>query len=629
MVATVPPTSWAVAWKRRSLVTLALILDVGATCMIFAFHMRLIFLPPTPNAALYRVLPVVGAITGTLIAAANAWAISTLVTAYAKTMALSDGMTFAHIDRLYALANARIPLGVTPLLLLATVITIAEGLLPSALVSIMTPTAAPWIVYLSMPAVDFSASSGVTPNIMCEYFSNGVNADEAGHGYGINCPIDSSFGDLYNVAAASMWNEIPQNSSRKGVTYPSDLLGISGAISEITKEYVAKLDADPNRAVIAADYLDTCLPRMVVDSRCVGSLPEGDFFNMTWIPVNGSIPQCMCQFLSFLLDLDKGAISAIIEVDYCYRATNTCDGEPRYAPFYGNGVSIVFWKMDPNSGSTTLSLFNFASYNETIWGTDSIQCKISPHEEMVPVRIRGGAFVEHQPTKFGCTGALSQPSPRFLLNVTRMADMTLVKLQGQDGDITPAAAIPPGRDRVQALSVALKNIVAMGATEMYATMYANHTVRGQWTGTVPLRYVTTRNRLGSDSKENFAFIACPLVLTIIIVAGCAVVAGRPEPNVPFNPLHPGSAMAAGMNRQELSLLVREHDTADTSALGDLPVILRFRPVTDERWGIDTRATHPSSLASHRRKKRESRYPEWLYEPLGTPQPIALEEYNLK
>lgn len=108
------------------------------------------------------------------------------------------------------------------------------------------------------------------------------------------------------------------------VTYPSDLLGISGAISEITKEYVAKLDADPNRAVIAADYLDTCLPRMVVDSQCVGSLPQGDFFNMTvrgnivtltiayvesqWIPVNGSIPQCMCPFLSFRLDLDKGAV---------------------------------------------------------------------------------------------------------------------------------------------------------------------------------------------------------------------------------------------------------------------------------------------------------------------------------
>ncbi|KZW03239.1 hypothetical protein EXIGLDRAFT_744090, partial [Exidia glandulosa HHB12029] len=527
----VPPTSWTVAWKRRILVTLAILLDICATCMIFAFHKRMIFLPPNPNVTLYRVLPVFGALLGALIGAVNAWAISTLVTAYAKTLVLSDGMTFAHIDRL-------VPLAVTPLLLLAVVITVAEGLLPSAFVSIMTPTPAPWAVQFSMPTVDFSATSGVTPNIMCEYFSNGVNADEAGHGYGINCPIDSSFGDLYNVAAASMWDELPQNSSRKGVTYPSDLLGISGAIAEVTKDYAQELSADPHRAVIATDYVDTCLPRMVVASDCVKSLPEGEYFNTTFINVGGAAPQL------------------ILEVNHCYNATNTCDGDPRYAPFYGNGVTIVFWKMDPSSGSTTLTVYNFANY-EKIWGTNAIQCKISAREEIVPIRIRGGASVERQPTdsNSACPDPLSPPSPQFLLNVTRMADMTLIKLQGQDGDISPAAAIPPGRDRVQALSDALRNVVAMGATEMYATMYGNQTLKGQWAGKVPLRYVTTRNRLGSDSKESFAFIACPLVLTVIIVAGCAIVSGRPEPNVPFNPLHPASAMAAGMNRQELSLLV--------------------------------------------------------------------------
>lgn len=53
-------------------------------------------------------------------------------------------------------------------------------------------------------------------------------------------------------------------------------------------------------------------------------------------------------------------------------------------------------------------------------------------------------------------------------------------------------------------------------------------------------------------------------------------------------------MAAGMNRQELSTLVRAYDTADENGLGNLPVVLRFRPVTNERWGIDTRATHPDN-----------------------------------
>lgn len=75
---------------------------------------------------------------------------------------------------------------------------------------------------------------------------------------------------------------------------------------------------------------------------------------------------------------------------------------------------------------------------------------------------------------------------------SRLADMTLIKLQGPDGNIAPAVAIPPGRDRVSALSVALQNIAAMGATEMYAKIYENSSLTAQWAAHVPLNYVTTR-----------------------------------------------------------------------------------------------------------------------------------------
>lgn len=107
----------------------------------------------------------------------------------------------------------------------------------------------------------------------------------------------------------------------------------------------------------------------------------------------------------------------------------------------------------------------------------------------------------------------------------------------------------------------------------------------------------------------------------MVVVGWCFVARRAEPNVAFNPLHPASAMAAGMNRQDLSIIVRDHDAADEATLGALPVILRFRPVTDERWGIDTRATHPDSLTNHRRNRGSRTYlrldslpsPSWLFE----------------
>lgn len=84
----------------------------------------------------------------------------------------------------------------------------------------------------------------------------------------------------------------------------------------------------------------------------------------------------------------------------------------------------------------------------------------------------------------------------FLLTVpdtpNRMADMTLIKLQGQDGRIEPISSVPPGRDRIDALRYALQNVVALGATEMYATMYKNRTVTDAWADHVPLYYITTR-----------------------------------------------------------------------------------------------------------------------------------------
>jgi hypothetical protein len=128
---------------------------------------------------------------------------------------------------------------------------------------------------------------------------------------------------------------------------------------------------------------------------------------------------------------------------------------------------------------------------------------------MVPVRIRGGAYVEHLPD-LSCPQSRPQPSPQFLLNVTRsalnllfqmdgltfllsrMADMTLIKLQGQDGRIEPVSSVPLGRNRVDALAFALRNLVAVGATEMYAKMYANCTITNGWNDYVTLYYVTTR-----------------------------------------------------------------------------------------------------------------------------------------
>lgn len=97
---------WTVAWRRHFLVGLAVILDAAAVGVIVAVHVHEIVLPKGPNDAqlsIMRIMPALGAVAGTLVAAANAWAISCLVVAYAKTLINSEGMSFARIDHLYTM----------------------------------------------------------------------------------------------------------------------------------------------------------------------------------------------------------------------------------------------------------------------------------------------------------------------------------------------------------------------------------------------------------------------------------------------------------------------------------------------------------------------------------------------
>jgi hypothetical protein len=161
----------------------------------------------------------------------------------------------------------------------------------------------------------------------------------------------------------------------------------------------------------------------------------------------------------------------------------------------------------------------------------------------------------------------------------------------------------------------LKQLVATGATEMYDTLYDDKTEGDKWTGRVPLTYVTTRcvfvsdclmspqwvcsykhsSRLGEASRRSFAFMASPAILIMVLIGGWIIVAVRAQPGVAFNPLHPASALAAGMNAEERPNSIKVNSQADEDELKDLPVILRFKWVTNDRMGIDTRATPPDAI----------------------------------
>ncbi|PCH33951.1 hypothetical protein WOLCODRAFT_148016 [Wolfiporia cocos MD-104 SS10] len=492
----------AVSLRRHLLATLSIVLDGIVLAVLFSMY-RYEFLLPTPKDELFqKSLPTIGAVIGALVVAVNAMAITELVTAYARSMIVREGLTFAMMDHLHSLANVGIPFALTSLFLLGGLIVLAQGLLPS-----------------------------------------------------------DHFGDLYNSALASLRDDFPVNSSRNGVTYPSSLMGISGAISSLTQDYVGKITDDPSRAIIASDTFDACVPRMVIDVTCNTSLKEGQWFNMSYYTVRGPAPQ------------------GIVGVSLC---NGTVCGGARYAPHFAGGVTIVFWDMDETTGNTTVSIYNFGTYVND-WGAQNISCVVGAHEEMVPIRITGGTAVTQLP-EMTCPQR-SQPSSHFLLNVTRQADMTVIKMQGPDGDLEPMSMVPDGQNRLQAFELALERLVATGATEMYATMYANSSVASQWTGSVPFTYTTMRTRLGLRSRSSLFFAVSPIILVCVLIAGWILVTYRKNPAVVFDPLHPSCAMAAGLNREKLPPELAARANIDRSELDKLPLLLHFGQVADARMGI--------------------------------------------
>ena len=185
----------------------------------------------------------------------------------------------------------------------------------------------------------------------------------------------------------------------------------------------------------------------------------------------------------------------------------------------------------------------------------TISCTVSAQEQHFPIRITGGLYVSLFPSD-SCQNTTSQPSPVFLTNVTRLAGMALEKMQGQDGKLEAISYIPQGTDRIQALELGITRLVSVGATQMYSTIDALGGSNATWSNTQEYLFLTKRWRLGLAGKYRPLFILCPAVLILVIlIAWFMIVLLRAKEGklVDFNPLDPGSAIVAGMNRDSARL----------------------------------------------------------------------------
>ncbi|EIM84198.1 uncharacterized protein STEHIDRAFT_112641 [Stereum hirsutum FP-91666 SS1] len=609
--------------KRHLLIILALALDLLVLALAWTVQQHDIFLDTNDHVKmLQKFLPVIGALTGLCVTSVNVLAFTALITEYAKIKMVDNGLTLQDLGHLHSLANTKLVFTWTPLFALACLLLVGEGLIPTVCVSSMTPSDFSWVTTGSTPVVDFSASSGIIPEIECEYATAMTNNPNA-YSYGTNCPIDYAYGDIYNAGLQSFRGTFPTNTTRQGVSYPSSLLGLSGAFTSAMSTHVSSITNNQNRNISSDDTFDTCLPRVVAEVNCSRELEDLQWFNVTYVAPPGGVPQ------------------GVVGASLCDNSTTpiSCQ-DPQYGIQFSTGTIVATWQMDPNSGNSTLSMYNFAAYADAMTSSQ-IQCKTAAYQTLEPIRITGGVSVEPNPdTDFKCTNSgEAQPTQLFILNITRIADMAFIKMQGKDGILEPISYVPNGTDRVFALQEALRTMVSVGATEMYAFQTSNSTVLSSYdtpASQQPYTYTTTRTRLGSKSGHILAFASSTVILTGTLLSGYIYISALHSPalhssavhvqgmtknhtarDLPFNPLHPASIALAGLNRNERETLprqVEEHHVADPDGLHDVPIVLRYGFVNEKRLGLHIsidpleEPTNGASEASTMLRSRNDSFP---------------------
>ena len=220
----------------------------------------------------------------------------------------------------------------------------------------------------------------------------------------------------------------------------------------------------------------------------------------------------------------------------------------------------------------------------------TISCTISAQEDFVPIRITGGLSVSLFPSQ-PCENATSQPNPVFLTNLTRVGGMSLEKMQGQDGKLEAISYIPQGTDRINALELGITRLVSVAATEMYSTIDALKGSNATWANTQDYLFQTDRYRLGVKGTFKPLFILSPGILILIILVAwflIGIMRSGDRRLIGFNPLDPGSAIVAGMNRDgtRLPAEIINYSEVNADILEKSDVLIRYGEVKGNRMGIE-------------------------------------------
>ncbi|KAJ9113197.1 hypothetical protein QFC22_006036 [Naganishia vaughanmartiniae] len=332
--------------------------------------------------------------------------------------------------------------------------------------------------------------------------------------------MNDRYGIMFDAGVAVLADDVPDNFTRRGVSYPSNLSGLSGRVTTMSADVISDIVGESAIQVTSETVSVSCLPRTKVSVACKPNL-DGTRLSYT--------------------DLGKTDTPFFFktqQMQFCY-STGVCNSD--YRTDFNEGTVFVFAENRPEDGSTSLVLVATGNYANDL-GTPQLYCRVSAEESYVPIQVQG--FSASPAQGYSCPQSEQSPAvSAFLTNVTFMSQLVMQKMQGQDGRLEILGLInnTQGRTKGEMLEPALAKMLEVGATEMYTHLPTENAALNE-----RCALQTPRTVLGSRTAYGYLWAIPPAVLALVFLIGWLTLGFRRAARAYWSPLDPACMAVSGV-----------------------------------------------------------------------------------
>ena len=136
---------------------------------------------------------------------------------------------------------------------------------------------------------------------------------------------------MYDVGMSVFTGDLPTNLTRNGMSYPSCLLGISGAFSSLSKDIYRLSVGSSSASPTPQDLFKVCVPRAVITTTCSPSLGDGFTANVVQQQLQIRQPRYITEFtlLNNGQTVDYNTFPGKGSLAYCLLSTRLTRPLPR------------------------------------------------------------------------------------------------------------------------------------------------------------------------------------------------------------------------------------------------------------------------------------------------------------